>query len=185
MAHVCRWKVTVVTSNTIVNHQQHKKKTVIWRTTENTNNNNKCNKEEQYKTNTQAMITTRKNKNNNRSKNPGKHRHHHRSKIISLGLKFGWHWPCKTVRICLDIPNVLKKIKQSKFSNFPPQVPKIFLFHVFLHFTFQKDPLAIQIYTSDFVVWWLENPHQKIIPARDPKQCLKDCSWNSWKSVIT
>ena len=26
---------------------------------------------------------------------------------------------------------------------------------------------------------------EKIIPARDPKQCLKDCSWNSWKSVIT
>ena len=26
---------------------------------------------------------------------------------------------------------------------------------------------------------------KKNIPARDPKQCLKDCSWNSWKSVIT
>ena len=25
---------------------------------------------------------------------------------------------------------------------------------------------------------------KKIIPARDPKQCLKDCSCNSWKSVI-
>ena len=75
---------------------------MIWRTTKNTNNNNKCNKKEQYKTNTQAIITTRKNNNKNSSKNPGKHRHHyhhhrhhHRSKTISLGLKFGWHWPCK------------------------------------------------------------------------------------------
>ena len=25
----------------------------------------------------------------------------------------------------------------------------------------------------------------KIIPARNPKQCLKDCSWTPWKSWIT